>query len=288
MPRPGANRKIESAAATVDLHIHSIYSDGVLTPGQIVEEAVNLKLTTISITDHDSVSGVAESIAAARGRIRVIPAVEMSSNLNDLDIHILGYYVDYQSNDLIVYLEDFKVFRAERVKKILTNLSTDGVKLEFERVKSLAQNGSLGRPHIAEALKERGYVNSINEAFVRYLGYHSPYYEPKKDITPKEVIRKIKDWKGVPILAHPGAIISTGLIYQLIMDGCAGVEIWHPEHSKRQELELQELAIKNGLLMTGGSDYHGYRSGSQIGKWGCREDDVRQLEKQRKLYGLGG
>lgn len=256
-----------------------------MTPSQIAEQAVELKLTTISLTDHDTVSGVEELTVAAENRLEAVPAVEMSSILNDLDIHILGYYIDHHSGELLEYLSEFKAFRAERVKKILVNLSVDGVKLDYERVKSLAQNGSLGRPHIAEALKERGYVNSINEAFVRYLGYHSPYYEPKMDITPKEVIQKIKRAKGVPVVAHPGAMISTGLLYQLIMDGCAGIEVWHPEHSKRQEQELSELAIKNGLLMTGGSDYHGYRSGNQIGRWGCRESDMAELRKHRNLYG---
>jgi predicted metal-dependent phosphoesterase TrpH len=256
-----------------------------MTPAQIVQQAVELKLTTISLTDHDTVSGVEELISAAGNRLEAVPAVELSSIHNDLDIHILGYYIDHRSSDLLAYLHEFKIFRSERVKKILVNLSTDGVILDYERVKSLAQNGSLGRPHIAEALKESGYVNSISEAFVRYLGYHSPYYEPKKDITPKEIIRKIKGWKGIPVVAHPGSMISTGLIYQLIMDGCAGIEVWHPEHSKRQEQELSELAIKNGLIMTGGSDYHGYRSGNQIGRWGCRESDMEQLRKHRKLYG---
>jgi hypothetical protein len=256
-----------------------------MTPAQIVQQAVELKMTTISLTDHDTVSGVEELIKVAWNRLEAVPAVELSSIYNDLDIHILGYYIDHRSSDLLAYLDEFKIFRAERVKKILANLSIDGVKLDYERVKSLAQNGSLGRPHIAEALKESGYVSSINEAFVRYLGYHSPYYEPKKDITPKEIIRKIKCWKGIPVIAHPGVIISTGLIYQLIMDGCAGIEVWHPEHSKRQEQELSELAIKNGLIMTGGSDYHGYRSGNQIGRWGCRESDMDELRKHRKLYG---
>jgi len=285
MPRLGIDRKINPAAATVDLHIHSTHSDGVMTPAQIVQQAVELKLTTISLTDHDTVSGVEELISAAGNRLEAVPAVELSSIHNDLDIHILGYYIDHRSSDLLAFLHEFKIFRAERVKKILANLSKDGVILDYERVKSLAQNGSLGRPHIAEALKESGYVNSISEAFVRYLGYHSPYYEPKKDITPKEIIRKIKGWKGIPVVAHPGSMISTGLIYQLIMDGCAGIEVWHPEHSKRQEQELIELAIKNGLIMTGGSDYHGYRSGNQIGRWGCRESDMEQLRKHRKLYG---
>jgi len=256
-----------------------------MTPSQIAEQAVELKLTTISLTDHDTVSGVKELVVAAGDRLEAVPAVEMSSILNDLDIHILGYYIDHRSGELLEYLEEFRAFRAERVRKILANLSVDGVELDYERVKSLAQNGSLGRPHIAEALKERGYVNSINEAFVRYLGCHSPYYEPKMDITPKEVIQKIKRANGVSVVAHPGVMISTGLLYQLIMDGCAGIEVWHPEHSKRQEQELSELAIKNGLLMTGGSDYHGYRSGNQIGRWGCRESDMAELRKHRKLNG---
>lgn len=265
-----------------DLHIHSIYSDGSLAPFEIIKACKELQLKVISITDHDTVSGVEETIESARGEIEVIPAVEMSSNIGDLDIHILGYYVDYEDADLQTYLESFKKHRVKRIKKIIEKLSSDGIKLEFEQIKAVAKNCSLGRPHIAEVLLENGYVKSINEAFAKFLGYHSPYYEPKKNIHPREVIRKIKNCKGIPVVAHPGTINNEQILYQLIMDGVLGIEVWHPEHGHRWQQKLYEIALKNGLLMTGGSDYHGKRGGyAQIGITGCSKKDVEMLKEYR-------
>jgi len=263
-----------------DLHIHSIHSDGLLSPSEILKIAKEFELKTVAITDHDSVSGVKETITLAGNEIEVIPAAEISSNIGKLDIHILGYYVDYENAELLSCLDNFKQHRLSRAKKIIENLYHDGVKLDFERIKTLAQNGSLGRPHIAEALLKNGYVNSINEAFARYLGYHTPYYVPKMDIHPKEVIQKIKDWRGISVIAHPGAINNEDLIYQLIKDGALGLEVWHPEHNRKWQDTLYQIALKDGLLMTGGSDFHGFRAEfSQIGNFGCGKKEVAKLKK---------
>ncbi len=270
-----------------DLHIHSTYSDGSLTPFEIVKISKELHLKVISITDHDTVSGVDELVEVAQGEIEVIPAVEMSSNIGDLDIHILGYYIDCNDGDLLAYLESFKKHRTERVKKIIKKLSRDGIKLEFEQIKTVAKNCSLGRPHIADVLVENGYVKSINEAFTKYLGFHSPYYEPKKNIHPREVIQKIKNCKGIPVIGHPATINDEQIIYQLIMDGASGIEVWHPDHSYRWRQKLCEIALKNGLLKTGGSDCHGSRFGAiQIGLAGCSKEHVLRLKKHwQRHYG---
>jgi len=280
--RPWTHFKIELSDYSVDLHIHSTFSDGLLTPSEIVRLSIDSKLEVISIADHDSVAGIDESIKAAQNKIEIIPAVELSSNIGKKDIHILGYYIDYQLDELLSYLEEFKEYRIERVKKIVAKLSSDGIKLNFERIKVMAKDGSLGRPHIAEALLQSGYVYSINEAFVRYLGYHCPYYESKKEVKPKEIIQKIIDCKGIPVIAHPGTLGDSSIIYQLIMDGAVGIEVGHPEHTKWQQQQLYELAKKNGLLRTGGSDYHGYRySRCQIGKCGCKREDVLMLKEYK-------
>jgi len=265
-----------------DLHIHSIYSDGSLTPFEIINICKQLELKVISITDHDTVSGLGEVFTLARGDVEIIPAVEMSSNIGYLDIHILGYYIDYKNGELLAYLEDFKKHRIERVKKIIKKLSDDGIQLEFEQIKAVAQNCSLGRPHIAEVLVENGYVRSINEAFSRYLGYGLPYYEPKKDVHPKEVINRIKRSHGIPVIAHPGTINDEQIIYSLIMHGAQGIEVWHPEHNQKWQQQLYEIALKNGLLMTGGSDCHGRRGGFQIGCIGCSEDDVLMMKRHHQ------
>jgi predicted metal-dependent phosphoesterase TrpH len=272
-----------------DLHIHSIFSDGSLSPYKIIEIAKKLRLSVISITDHDTVNGYEEALKYGGDGVEIIPAVEMSSNIGTMDIHILGYYIDHKNATLIEYLELFKQHRVARVKKIINNLARAGIKLEFEHIKVIARNCSLGRPHIAEALVANGYVKSVGEAFGRYLGYNSPYYEPKKNAHPRDVIRIIKNSDGIPVIAHPGTINNENVLYQLILEGAVGIEVWHPEHTNRCKRMLYEIALKNGLLMTGGSDCHGRRFGSiQIGSTGCSKDDVQKLKECKSLITTRG
>uniref|UniRef100_A0A7V3RHH8 PHP domain-containing protein n=1 Tax=candidate division WOR-3 bacterium TaxID=2052148 RepID=A0A7V3RHH8_UNCW3 len=267
-----------------DLHIHTIHSDGVLHPREIVDIAINSHISVIAIADHDSVAGLDEAIDYAKNRIEIIPSVELSANSGSRDVHILGYYIDHHSKDLLDFLEEFKNYRVLRAKKIVEKLYKAGVKVDFELVKHIAGNSVMGRPHIAEALLESGYVRSISEAFARYLGYHSPYYEPKKELIPKEAIKKIKKWKGIPVIAHPGMLGSyNGLIYELIKEGLMGVEVWHPEHTQKQMDDLYEIAMKNDLLMTGGSDFHGLPRGyCKIGEYGCGKEEVFNLKEYAK------
>jgi hypothetical protein len=263
-----------------DLHIHSKHSDGSLTPSEIVKICKELKLKTIAIADHDSVSAIDETVKAADDSMEIVPAVELSSNIGKLDIHILGYYIEYKSDNLLSYLESFRNHRIERAKRIVEKLSEDGIELDFERIKEIAGSSSVGRPHLATALREKGYVRTASEAFVRYLGYHSPYYEPKKEVEPKEIIEKIKSWNGVPVIAHPGTLNKLSLIYQLIDDGIWGIEVWHPEHAEKWQKTFYDIAEKNGMLMTGGSDYHGHHGVyNQIGTCGCRMEDIQRLKE---------
>ena len=263
-----------------DLHIHSIYSDGSFNPYKIVQLCKKCNLKAIALTDHDTVSGIDEAFSYSTHDFEVIPAVEMSSNISYVDIHILGYYIDHKNPILLEYLDDFKQHRAQRVRDIISKLYRDGIKLEFEQIKLVAKDCSLGRPHVAEVLLENGYVKSVTEAFHRYLGYGLPYYVPKKDVAPKKVIEIIKESKGIPVIAHPGTINNEAMLYQLIMDGALGIEVWHPEHTQRWRQALYEIALKNGLLMTGGSDCHGRRIDSvRIGLSGCGEEEIKKLKK---------
>lgn len=272
---------MKNSVVCADLHIHSTYSDGLFTPLELIDICKEVQLEIIAITDHDTVSCTEELREAARDKIDFIPAVEMSSNIGELDVHILGYYVDCKNEELLTYFEIFKQHRYARAKKIIEKLSRDGIKLDFDQIKTKHKNSALGRPHIAEALLQNGYVGSINEAFNRFLGYHSPYYVPKKNIHPKEVIQKIRKWKGIPVIAHPAIINDDGLIDQLISDGPLGIEVWHPDHNQWWRDKLHRMALKNGLLMTGGSDFHGFHGKySQIGKCGCERKHVSVL-KQR-------
>lgn len=267
-----------------DLHIHSTYSDGTLTPREIVKICRGLQLHVISIADHDTVAGIEETVDFAQGQIDVIPAIEMSSSIGSLDIHILGYYIDIHNDELLTYCEDFRTHRMKRVKRIIHKLSKSGIRLEFEQIRVAANSCSLGRPHIAEVLVENGHARSINDAFNKYLGFNAPYYEPKKAVKPQIVIRKIVKSNGIPVIAHPGTINDEQIMYQLIMDGCQGIEVWHPDHTHRWRQKLTEIAMKNGLLMTGGSDCHGRRGKNlyQIGMTGCMKEHVMELKKHKK------
>ncbi|MGQ9465298.1 MAG: PHP domain-containing protein [bacterium] len=263
-----------------DLHIHTSYSDGVCSPAEVVDIAIASKISAIAITDHDSVAGIDEAISHAKDKVHVIPAVELSANIGNQDIHILGFYIDHHSPDLLDYLAEFRQHRITRAKKIVENLARDGIKIDFILVEQIAHNSTMGRPHIAEALLKFGYVHNRNEAFHRYLGYHSQYYVPKKEISPKKVIHKIKEWGGVPVLAHPGMVGDIVLVYKLIRDGVLGIEVWHPEHTRKQEDDFYEIAMKHGLVMTGGSDFHGYPRGyCKIGDCGCYLKEIQYLNK---------
>jgi predicted metal-dependent phosphoesterase TrpH len=266
-----------------DLHIHSNYSDGLLSPEEIMQYCSDIGLKTIAIADHDSVQAVKALQDTDHRSVEFIPAVELSSNIDCLDIHILAYFVDHEDSDLVGYLAKLRAHRIKRAQKIVENLSNDGIKLDFERMKEIAKNSALGRPHIAEALREHGYVQSTREAFVRFLSYHSPYYEPKMNVSPGELVRRIKLWGGIPVVAHPCIYGDLNLIQGLVDEGAVGLEIWHPEHSPACQQQLMAIARDNGLLMTGGSDCHGQRrSNLQIGKCGCGQNEVRRLKNYKR------
>ncbi len=252
----------ERKADFVDLHIHTNCSDGLLSPEEVVRKAKEFGLVAIGIADHDSVSGIerAQSVGSAIG-IEIVPAVELSCIHNNLDIHILGYYLDYQNQELLDFLSSVQKQRLERAKRIVGKLSEQGIKIDVSRVLELSAGASVGRPHIAQALLEEGYVNSFNEAFWKFIGYHCPAYVAKMEISPEEAIKLIKKFSGIPILAHPGSYHSEELIYHLIEAGVVGLEVWHPEHTQNLADHYWEICQKNGLLVTGGSDCHGGRKG---------------------------
>ncbi len=265
-----------------DLHIHSNCSDGLLSPEEILQHCGEIGLKTIAIADHDSVQAIEVLKDIDHGEIDLIPAVELSANVGPVDIHILAYFVDHENRDLTEYLAALRAHRIKRARKIVERLSNDGIKVDFERMKEIAKNSALGRPHIAEALREHGYVQSTREAFMRFLSYHSPYYEPKMSVKPKELVKRIKKWGGIPVIAHPGIYGDPDLIQGLVDDGMAGLEVWHPDHSPSCQEQLFRMASSQGLLMTGGSDCHGHqRNGLQIGRFGCGPDEVQKLREYR-------
>ncbi len=243
-----------------DLHIHTKCSDGIFTPEEIVEKARIVGLHAISITDHDSVLGIDKAKPAALEKgIEIIPGVEMSSTYKGHDIHVLGYFFDYQHSDLKEYLDHCRHLRTERAERMVSKLVKMGVKIGIEQIIVKAQNGSVGRPHIAAVLQDGGYVKSFSEAFSKYLGAHSPAYVKSIETHPADVISLINKAGGLSFLAHPAQNVPDEILKQLITFGLDGIEIIHPSHDTYRQNYYREIANEYFLLFSGGSDYHGMR-----------------------------
>ena len=243
-------------SSAVDLHIHTVFSDGLHTPSEIVERASRQGLQVIAITDHASVNGVAEAIeAAASTGLQVLPGVEISTGVEGLEAHILGYLVAHGSQDLRAALSRLRESRLARTKKILTRLNALGIALPLNRVQELARGGALGRPHVAKAMIEASFVGSSQEAFQRYLGRGRPAYVPRSKLTPVDAFQLIRRAGGLPVLAHPWGL--TTLLPDLVAKGLMGLEAYYTGYSPGVTNHLVELAHRHGLVCTGGSDFHG-------------------------------
>lgn len=240
----------------VDLHVHTTASDSLLSPQAVVDRAEALGFSALGIADHDTIAGMVFAKNYSK-KIEIIPAIELSCLYAGIDIHLLGYFIDYESAELNRFLATVQKSRKERAERIIKNLATQDIEVEFERVLELAQGGSVGRPHIAQAIVEKGYANSINEVFYRYIGYHCPAYVPKMEITPKAGVDLIIKSGGAPVLAHPGIYKKDELVDYLIPEGLVGIEVWHPEHSTADCQRYLGLARTRGMVATGGSDCHG-------------------------------
>lgn len=261
MSRSWRKDKNPSDAGYIDLHIHSNRSDSLLSPREVVRIASEKGLRAIAVTDHDSVAGVEEATEeGVRCGVEVISGVELSVSDGLSDIHILGYFVDHADQAFQRELERFRLARFERVKKILAKLRELEVDIELESVLKIAEEGSIGRPHVAEALLNSGYVDTFEEAFRRYIGYRSPAYVPKMLLSSEDAFRLIESAGGVSVLAHPGTVQRDDLIPEFVELGMKGIEVWHPKHDRSTVKYYMELAKRYGLVVTGGSDSHGSRT----------------------------
>ncbi|MFQ5924821.1 MAG: PHP domain-containing protein, partial [Dehalococcoidia bacterium] len=188
-----------------DLHLHTRASDGRLTPGEVVALAAKKGLSVIAITDHDSIEGIAAALVAAESfpSLRVIPGVEINTDIPDGEIHILGYFIDYHSKELKQTLQRLRHAREIRAQRMIAKLAKLGIPVEWRRVKELAGGGSIGRPHIAQAMFEGGYIPSLQEAFKRYIGRQGPAYAERERLSPVEAVELVVKAGGLPMLAHP-------------------------------------------------------------------------------------
>lgn len=243
---------------SIDLHVHSTASDGTLSPRTLVREAAALGLRAIAVSDHDSVAGVQPALDAGREHgVLVVPAVELSAAADDRDMHILGYRIAYEDPRLLARLAEFRERRRDRAMRMIGALREAGYGLKPEDVMRLAAGGALGRAHIARALTETGATEDMGEAFRELIGQGRPYFIPKPRVSPEEVIAIIRDARGIPVLAHPGISRVDDLLERLFAAGLRGIEVWHSEHTAEDVRRYREIARLHGLLVTGGSDYHG-------------------------------
>ncbi len=242
----------------IDLHMHSNYSDGILPVKKMIHILVSFGVKTFSITDHDTVEATEEAInESKKSGIECIPGIEISSEHNNREIHILGYYIDYKNKELINELYYFKEKRLSRADHILEKLRLKGIDIERNLLDQYSENGVLGRPHIADILVEKGIVSSRKEAFKKYLGFGSVAYVPREKVQIEQAISLIINAGGIPVLAHPGLSLQHKDLDHILSAGILGIEVFHPDHNLTLTDYYYNFAINNNLLITGGTDWHG-------------------------------
>jgi len=248
-----------------DLHVHTNVSDGTFTPEKVVEYARMKGLDAIAITDHDTCEAISPAILAARDMaIEIIPGVELTAELEEDEIHILGYFIDWQNKVFTKKLEELCRVREERAREILRKLAELGIDLKYDDLIDIAGHGpgSVGRLHIANLLYKKGKISCVRDAFTKYIGNNSPCYVKKFKLSPKEAVDMIKSVGGVAILAHPKTINTEArplkdIIGVLVTEGIQGIEVYHSDHNAKDSREFKEIADEYKLLITGGSDCHG-------------------------------
>jgi predicted metal-dependent phosphoesterase TrpH len=282
-------------SSRVDLHSHTTASDGGLAPQDLVARAASLGIEVLAITDHDTTTGVPAALAAARRLdIIVVPGVEISALSGREEIHLLGYFVDVENEELQAFLGRTRVARRERAEKMLARLAQLGLAVEWERVVELAgEEGSIGRPHVATTLLEAGLIHSWDEAFERWIGRGCPAYVERYKLTPEDAIDLVRASGGLPVLAHPYIYTRKGerkkdldlkhWLPRLVRAGLAGIEVYYPNYPRRVSRSLLEMALYYGLMISGGSDFHGGAMANGLGSvdvpWAAWEG----LERRHRL-----
>jgi len=258
----------------IDLHVHTTASDGSLTPSQVVRYAKEKGLKAIAFTDHDTIEGNEEALKAGKAEaLEVIPGIEISVDHSPGSLHMLGYFINSRDATLNEKLSLLQDSRADRNPRIIARLNELGLALTYDEVVEASGGGQVGRPHIAQVLVKKGYINNLQEAFDKYLGKGAPAYFDKFRLGPEEAIAMIITAGGIPVLSHPFTLHCKSpdelesLVKKLAAQGLEGLEVYYSEHDERQTSHYYSLAKRYNLLITGGSDFHGKNvKGTDIGK----------------------
>lgn len=248
-----------------DLHLHTSFSDGTFTPEELVLHAQKAGLACVAVTDHDSVAGCARAAAAcAPVKMEFIPGAELTAEHDDTELHILAYFVDTQNKKLLEEIAKFQAVRQSRIYEMVASINELGLPLEAESVFQLANCKSPGRPHVARAMVKAGLVKTLDEAFERFLKKGRPAWVPKSKISALEAINLVHQAGGLAVMAHPGLNRTDDIIPALVAAGLDGIECFHTKHSTAMSERYLEIADKYHLLVTGGSDCHGFSKGKPL------------------------
>ncbi len=248
----------------IDLHVHSNQSDGTYTPAQLVQYAAKKGLTAFALTDHDTTQGLDAAIASARQHfVTVIPGIEFSTVYEEKDIHILGLFIDYKAPVFLSALADFVASRERRNEKMCQKLREYAdMDIHYKKLLQAFPGAVITRAHYARYMLDHGYVGSMAEAFERFIGDHAPCFIPREKVTPMQAVRLIRQAHGVPVLAHPPLYHMSDARLESLVDtladcGLAGIEALYSTYTAGEEAHMKSLARQYGLLITGGSDFHG-------------------------------
>lgn len=283
----GAGGLTGAPVSIVDLHLHTTASDGIYSPADLVRLALERGLKTIAITDHDTVSGIPVALESAAGLpIQVIPGIELSSDVARDEVHMLGYFIDYRNGELLDVLRRLRAARVDRARSMVEKLARLGMPLSWLRIEEIAQGESIGRPHIAQAMMEQGYIQNTTEAFELYIGRNGPAYAERYKLSPVDCINLIRRAEGLPVLAHPypsSQVLAE--LETLQANGLVGIEAYYGDSDQEQIAFLVETASRLGLIATGGSDFHGLNPQTETPPGGVfvPQSAVDQLKSAREL-----
>ncbi len=264
----------------LDLHIHSTASDGSLSPRAVLRLAEEVRLDVIALADHDTTAGVRRILErGVRGSIQVVPALEVSSTLDDKELHFLGYFVDPQAESIRAHEGRAVQLREKRMRGMIQRLVDGGVEVHFDSVVEAAgpERTALSRPHLARALVAAGYVSTVPEAFDRFIGDQHPAFIPTSLLSPEEAIRLILGAGGIPVWAHPPDNQVEALLPRLVQAGLRGLEVYRPRHGPAYTMKLENLCRAWKLLPSGGSDWHDPDRGLNLGDFFVTAEEVADL-----------